>query len=216
MSATYNRFEAGAAKSRSTRSAGRARSWVESVVTVQVRPRRLPTSPIWRIKRSTVQRATRVPVPSLLLGPDLVRAVDEQVLVVDPLDLHHFPSWGCPGSASVERWYDGGQALAVEQRVHGNADLSNGCVKLRRVHQVRAQLARDRRCRGLEVEHMHFGTEIAQELGCRRAMPAPRWRRSPACPRRRGCSFTWNSLPDLFGLDRPGQRTGFQATSKLC
>ena len=61
MSATHSRFGAGAANWRSTRSAGRSKSWFESVVTVQVLPRRLPTKPMSRINRSTVQRATRMP-----------------------------------------------------------------------------------------------------------------------------------------------------------
>src|SRR5690606_7057713 len=86
MSATHRRFGAGATKRRSTRSAGRSKSWPLSVVAVHVRPRRAPERPISRISHSMVQRATVTPL-GVELRPDLRRAVDEEVLVVDPADL---------------------------------------------------------------------------------------------------------------------------------
>jgi hypothetical protein len=52
-------------KSRSTRSAGRSVPSPEMVVFAQDLPLRTPDTPIWRINRSTVQRATRI--PSVLL-----------------------------------------------------------------------------------------------------------------------------------------------------
>lgn len=64
-SANHNRFGAVAVKSRSTRSAGRSASPSGMVVRTQDRPLRTPDRPMWRIRRSTVQRAT--PIPSTTL-----------------------------------------------------------------------------------------------------------------------------------------------------
>ena len=53
---------------------------------LKARPRTAPARPIARIRRATVQRATRTPSPPQLL-PDFPGAVDLLVLVIDPLNL---------------------------------------------------------------------------------------------------------------------------------
>jgi len=61
MPATQRRFGAGAVKSRSSRSAGRASRRPGTVVRGFFRPAATPNRPISRISRSTVHRATPVP-----------------------------------------------------------------------------------------------------------------------------------------------------------
>lgn len=55
------------------------------VVFNQLRPLRTPDRHIWRINRSTVQRATRM-VPLVEVVPHLVRPVGDEVLLVHPGD----------------------------------------------------------------------------------------------------------------------------------
>src|ERR1039458_5510821 len=56
------------------------------VVRLKALPRRAPLRCRSLIRRSTVQRATRLAL-SLHLGPDLVGPIDIEVLLVDPGDL---------------------------------------------------------------------------------------------------------------------------------
>lgn len=59
MSAIQSWFGWSAVKRRSTRSAGEGEA--AAMVVLACLPRRSPCRPFWRISRSTVQRATRIP-----------------------------------------------------------------------------------------------------------------------------------------------------------